>query len=105
MPGSVTEKTPVFRIWLVRYGRWQPASWDEMPPRARALWPVEGLEPLPAAEAAAFVRQFNEQMLVRPKHIWAVPVAVVPRYEGDLRPGQPLEPPMGDMSPLLAESA
>lgn len=77
----------LFRIWVVRYDRWQPAAWNDLPPRAVAVEAAEAT-PFSAAEAARFLEGFNGTMLARPTRLWAVAVPVTIRYEGDLRAGQ-----------------
>lgn len=76
-----------FRVWLIGYDGGTPQRWDAVPPEAVALEPAEE-GALSAEEAAVFVHSFNEAMLSHPKRVWAVPVPVVVRYEGDLRRGQ-----------------
>jgi hypothetical protein len=80
----------LFRIWVVRYERWRPGAWDELPPRAVAVEAAEAA-PLSAGEAARFLEGFNGTMLARSAtadRLWAIAVPVTIRYEGDLHTGQ-----------------
>jgi hypothetical protein len=79
-----------FRLWIASYIDWRPSSWNQIPPRATAIEPVEdGL--YSAQEAALFLEGFNSAMLVEQKPIWAVAVPITIRFEGDARPGMPVE--------------
>jgi hypothetical protein len=89
------EETPsgsprLFRLWITTYVDWRPAHWNETPPRATAIEPVE--EALYSAqEAALFLEGFNSAMIGQEKPIWAVAVPITIRYEGDAQPGMPVE--------------
>jgi hypothetical protein len=84
-PGSRT-----FRLWIATYRDWRPARWNDVPPRATALEPVdEGF--CSADEAALFVEGFNQAMLGQNDTLWAVAVPVTLRYEGDAQVGQAIE--------------
>ncbi len=87
MATSRREPRSLFRIWVVRYDRWRPAAWNDLPPQAVAIEAAEAA-PLSAAEAARFLEGFNGTMLARPARLWAVAVPVTIRYERDLRAGQ-----------------
>lgn len=88
-----------YRVWLVGFTEWEPERWSDVPPEAVA---IEAAEEgwLSVEEAAVFVRSFNSAMLTHPKRIWAVPVPVEVRYEGDLTVGQPIEADDLDLRPL-----
>jgi hypothetical protein len=77
---------PLFRVWITRFEKWQPAAWDELPPRATAVEPADN-SAMSAREAVRFLEGFNRTMLARVAPIWAVAVPVTIRYEGDLRVG------------------
>lgn len=77
---------PLFRVWITRFEKWQPAAWDELPPRATAVEPADN-SAMSAREAVRFLEGFNRTMLARLSPIWAVAVPVTIRYEGDLRVG------------------
>jgi hypothetical protein len=77
----------LYRIWVVRYDKWSPAAWNELPPRSVAVEAAEDA-PLSEGEAARFLEGFNGTMLTRSSPLWAVAVPVTIRYEGDLRTGQ-----------------
>ena len=77
----------LFRIWVVRYGRWRPGVWSDLPPRSLAVAPAES-SPLPVEEALPFLEGFNRTMLTRRDRLWAVAVPVTILYQGDLRVGQ-----------------
>ena len=93
------EPRPAYRVWLVGYEEWEPRVWNECPPRGVVLEPAEEGW-LRADEAAVFLHSFNTAMLRHPKRIWAVPVRVVVRYEGDLSSGDPLEIDSVDFSQM-----
>lgn len=82
---------PMYRLWIATYADWRPNHWNESPPRATALEPVDdGL--YSADEAALFLEGFNGSMLQHDKHdkaaaVWAVAIPVAIRYEGDAQPG------------------
>ncbi len=76
----------LFRVWIARYEKWQPDSWDQLPPRAVAVEPADA-SPMSAREAIRFLEGFNRTMLARPLCVWAVAVPVSIRYEGDLSVG------------------
>jgi len=77
----------LFRIWVVRYGRWRPGVWSDLPPLSLAVAPAES-SPLSAEEAMPFLEGFNRAMLTRRNRLWAVAVPVTILYQGDLRVGQ-----------------
>jgi hypothetical protein len=77
----------LFRLWIVTYhGDWMPRRWNEAPPAAQAVEPVDGAA-YSAAEAAMFLEGFNSAMLEADRPIWAVAVPVTIRYEGDAQCG------------------
>ena len=79
----------LFRVWIATYENWRPSRWNESPPAAVALEPVEeGL--YSAAEAALFLEGFNSSMLDYNKPIWAVAVPISVRFEGDAVCGRPV---------------
>ena len=77
---------PLFRDWITRFEKWQPAAWDELPPRATAVEPADN-SAMSAREAVRFLEGFNRTMLARPSRVWAVAAPVTIRYEGDLHVG------------------
>lgn len=77
-----------YRLWLVEYRDWQPGRWNEAPPEGRVIEPL-GEGTLSAAEAAAYLEQFNETARVRLCNRWAVAVPVRTCFRGDLREGAP----------------
>ena len=79
----------LFRLWIATYENWRPSRWNESPPAAVALEPVdEGL--YSEAETALFLEGFNSSMLEYDKPIWAVAVPVAVRFEGDAVCGRPV---------------
>lgn len=88
-----------YRVWLVGFAAWEPQRWSDVPPEAVALEAAEDAW-FSLDEAAVFVRSFNSAMLAHPKRIWAIPVPVVVRYEGDLTAGQTIEADAIDVRPL-----
>lgn len=78
-----------FRIWIASYVDWRPASWNQVPPRATAVEPVEQAL-CTAEEAALFLQGFNSSMLAHHEPIWAVAVPITLCYEGDAVPGLPV---------------
>lgn len=93
MSGLISPLEHRYRVWLVRCDCWRPGGWNDMPPEAVAV--EEGdIGSMSADEAAHFVRGFNETMLLARRQLWAIPVAVVIRYEGDLSPGHSVESSM-----------
>ena len=77
----------LFRLWIVTYlGDWKPRRWNEAPPAAQAVEPVDDAV-YSAQEAAMFLEGFNSAMLEADRPIWAVAVSVTIRFEGDARSG------------------
>jgi len=77
-----------FRVWITEHpADWRPARWDETPPTARAIRPLEDAC-FPAGRAALIVEGFNEVMLTQTNTLWAIAVPVVIRYENDLAEGE-----------------
>jgi hypothetical protein len=87
---GVTSGPSLFRLWIARYERWQPGRWNDVPPQATALELVDDVA-YSAAEAALFLQGFNSAILGSVRPIWAVAVPVELRYEGDARPGEPVQ--------------
>lgn len=87
MPGTKQDGFQAYRVWLIGYDDWVPRRWNDRPPRSVAIEPAEQGW-LPADEAAVFLHSFNSAMLRHPKRIWAIPVRVAFRFEGDLDAGQ-----------------
>ncbi len=75
-----------FRLWIATYRDWKPLRWNDVPPEATALEPVDEAT-YSAAEAALFLQGFNSAMYGSARSVWAVAVPVALRYEGDARPG------------------
>src|SRR5436305_8033943 len=92
MKAALRDRRPLFRVWIVRYERWRPAAWDELPPRATAVEPADGAA-MSAREAVRFLEGFNRTMLARVENaagesddslsVWAVAIPVSIRYDGD----------------------
>ncbi|MBX3411561.1 MAG: hypothetical protein KF708_02495 [Pirellulales bacterium] len=99
MVAAGSERGQKYRVWLVGFGEWEPERWSDVPPESVA---IEAAEEgwLSVDEAAVFVRSFNTAMLTHPKRVWAIPVPVVVRYEGDLTAGQTVEAEAVDVRPL-----
>jgi hypothetical protein len=76
----------MFRLWIATYDNWTPARWNNAPPMAVALEPVEDAL-YSASEAAMFLEGFNESMLECDKPIWAIAIPVTLRLEGDAHCG------------------
>lgn len=76
----------LFRVWITRYERWRPVSWDDLPPRATAVEPADTAA-MSAREAIRFLEGFNRTMLARLLPVWAIAVPVTIHYEGDLHIG------------------
>ena len=90
MPINSSRSPQMFRLWIATYADWRPERWNQTPPCARALEPVEdGL--YSAEEAVLFLEGFNSAMLGSRQPLWAVAVPITVRYEGDARPGMPVE--------------
>ncbi len=89
---------PMFRLWMATYSDWRPTHWNQSPPRATALELVEDAL-YSADEAALFLEGFNSSMLGDARPIWAVAVPITVCYEGDARPGRPID---GHVFPLDA---
>ncbi|MCA9103201.1 MAG: hypothetical protein R3C10_03605 [Pirellulales bacterium] len=79
-----------FRVWVARCDDWNPADWSDVPPTAVALEPAEP-HLMTRVEAAVYVEAFNRAMLARSPRIWALPVRVTVRLDGDLANGQPVD--------------
>jgi hypothetical protein len=94
MKAAFREGPPLFRVWIVRYERWRPKAWDELPARATAVEPADGAA-MSAREAVRFLEGFNRTMLARAEssdsadslRVWAVAIPVSIRYDGDLHVG------------------
>ncbi len=86
MPATRSKPCLLFRVWIVRYERWSPGSWEELPPRAIVVEPADAAA-MPAREAIRFLEGFNRTMLGRSLSVWAVAVPVSIRYDGDLHIG------------------
>jgi hypothetical protein len=87
---------PRFRLWIASYSDWQPAAWNQVPPRATAVEPVDQAL-CTAEEAALFLQGFNSSMLAHHEPIWAVAVPITLCYEGDAVAGSPVR---GHVFPL-----
>jgi hypothetical protein len=86
MPTTGSDSPQMFRLWIATYVDWRPSQWNQSPPRATALEPVD--ESLYGArEAALFLEGFNSAMLDGDRPLWAVAVPITMRYEGDAQPG------------------
>ncbi len=77
--------------WSGDLSDWRPSAWNQAPPRATALEPVDdGL--VSADEAALFLEGFNRSMLGEcDRPIWAVAVPITVRYEGDAEVGESVQ--------------
>jgi len=86
-----TASPSTFRIWITRYQRWQPNSWQDLPDEAVA---VELAEPgcFTASDALAYIEGHNRAAMARRDHHWAVAVPVVLAYEGEPAPGDTIFP-------------
>jgi hypothetical protein len=80
-----------YRIWIARGGRPLLADHGQVPSGMVAVEPAEPGTMSPD-EAATYVEAFNATALGHPGDLWAVAVAVEIRYEGEPRPGEPIEP-------------
>jgi hypothetical protein len=76
----------LFRVWIARYEKWRPVSWDELPPRATAVEPADTAA-MSAREAIRFLEGFNRTMIARLLPVWAIAVPVTIQFEGDLHIG------------------
>ena len=79
-----------FRLWIATYADWRPARWNQSPPRATAVEPVEDAL-YSADEAALFLEGFNTAMLQCERPIWAVAVPITVHYGGDAVAGAPID--------------
>jgi hypothetical protein len=90
MQNMTTGGQPMFRLWIATYVDWRPSHWNQTPPQATAVEPVENAL-YSDDEAALFLEGFNQSMLLEDgPRIWAVAVPVTVRYDGDARPGRPV---------------
>jgi len=87
---SVASGPRRFRLWIARYADWRPSRWNDVPPHAEALEPVENIA-YSASEAALFLQGFNGALLESTRSIWAVAIPVELRYEGDPQPGEAVQ--------------
>jgi hypothetical protein len=78
-----------FRVWLAGCGDWNPTVWSDVPPLAIAIEPAEP-HCMTRSEAAHYVESFNRAMIEQSKRLWALPVKVAVRFDGDWTPGQPI---------------
>ena len=76
----------LFRLWIATYGDWRPRQWNDTPPAAEALEPVDAAA-YSAEEAAMFLEGFNSAMLASERPLWAVAVPITIRYDGDAQCG------------------
>jgi hypothetical protein len=76
----------LFRLWIAAYRDWRPERWNDAPPAAEALEPVDDAA-YSADEAALFLEGFNAAMLQSERPIWAVAVPITIRYDGDAQCG------------------
>ncbi len=87
MKNRYGEPGQLYRIWLVYCPDWRPTHWNDVPPRGVAAEPAVDCC-LASHHARAYVKAFNRQTLKEPTGMWAVPIPVVIRYDGDLSLGQ-----------------
>lgn len=85
-------RAELFRLWIVRYDDWQPQHWNQRPPRATAVRPIEETV-YSAEEAALLLEGFNGWMLENlasqsQDRRWAIAVPVRIVYEGDVVEGE-----------------
>ena len=78
-----------YRVWMVRYQRWQPDGWHDVPADATAVEPAER-GTMSIRQARRYVEAFNRAAHGGPQKIWAVALPVAVRYVGDPQPGEPL---------------
>lgn len=81
----------LFRIWLAEFGDWRPATWQDLPPQAKALEPAMAAC-VTARDAALYVEGFNTTALTRQSRVWAIAVPVAIEYRGDVAAGAPFTP-------------
>jgi hypothetical protein len=79
-----------FRVWVASYGDWNPKVWSDVPPVAVAIEPAEP-HCMTENEAALYVEAFNRAMLQQSKRLWALPVRVSVRFDGDWVRGQAVD--------------
>ena len=89
MLNSTENRDGSFRVWVASYRDFRPTNWSDIPPEATALEPAEP-HCMTRREAALYVEAFNRAMLEQSKRLWALPVQVTPRLDGDLSPGEPV---------------
>ena len=77
-------------MWIVGYEDWQPVDWHDAPPHARAI-ELAAEDCLSLSEAMAYVEEFNRSMLAAATPLWAVPMPVAVRFEGDAEAGRMIE--------------
>lgn len=84
----------LFRLWIVRYYDWRPTHWNERPPRATALCPME--DAVYSSEEATLLLEGFNGWIVQNQNVasgqqdrrWAIAVPVRLVYEGDLVEGE-----------------
>ena len=103
MDGANVDSARAFRVWIVRYHDWQPEAWDQVPPTATAVRPVDGLW-RSARQAADLAEGFNRVMLERLDRFWAVVIPIMVRYADDLQPGQSIGSRSNDPTPASHEN-
>jgi hypothetical protein len=79
------------RVWIVRYGGWQPQQWSDLPAEAIAVEPAEP-GTMTARQACRYVEAFNRAVLGGRQKVWAVALPVAVRYLGDPQPGERIMP-------------
>jgi hypothetical protein len=77
------------RVWIVRYEGPPPARLDGVPAGAVAMEPAER-GTFSARAARRYAAAFNRAALAGRRRVWAVPVPVMVRYEGEPSPGDAL---------------
>lgn len=79
-----------FRVWIAGYEGWVPSGWSDVPPAVVAIEPAEP-HCMTESEAALYVEAFNRAMLQQSKRLWALPVRVSVRFDGDWVRGQEID--------------
>ena len=81
----------LYRVWIAKITHWEPKNWGDVPPEAIALEPAEE-DAMSAAQAATYLRAFNQAVLRHDPRVWAIALPVALQYEGDPQPGQTVVP-------------
>jgi len=101
MAMTKTGAPELFHVWITKVDRWQPGSWQDLPPEATAIELAE-VGCFNEAEALAYLEGHNTAALACRDRRWAVALPVVLSFAGDPCPGEVIFPQRMALSPATA---